>query len=187
MKKELIRVIKGKYYVKNEFKELLNQMGIRIGRGSKSIYLICFNEMALENLEAEFTLPEDLVVVMHRFGREERFVHYTKKVDPEMLIRSGLFAKKEGFLGDGIYAIPEEDFICNGIGEQNVTGILRDHQLKTTGFYLGSSMVIFDYTGAYRIVVRGKNRENLVVLLTKSIQEEHIVSVFDETIEYSMA
>jgi hypothetical protein len=185
--KELLRTIKGQYYIKTEHKERLEELNIRIGRGTKGIYLIFFSIGSLENFNSEFSYPEDFLIVFQEFARQQNFVHFTTTIDPELVIKSGLVAKTNGFLGSGIYAIHEDDFLNNGIGDNNMNYLIRTYQKSKFGHYTGSSMIVFTYTGPIMTVINGVKKENLVRIMTYAIPEEKVVSVFEETITYTVA
>lgn len=185
--KELLRVIGGVYYIQNECRERLQQLNATIGRGSKGIYLIFFSTQDLDLFNQEFQYPDDFLIVIQEFARNQSFVHYTSVTDTELRISSGLTAKSNGFLGKGIYAIHEDDFLKSGIGERNMDRLIRAYQTKKFGMYTGSSMVVFTYTGPIMTVVNGLNKENMVRVMTHAVNEEHVVSVFEETISYTVA
>lgn len=185
--KDLVRVIGGVYYIKNEHRERLYRLNARIDRGAKGVFLTFFSTASLEEFNQEFRYPEDFLVVIQEFARNQNFVHYTSVTDTDLNIRSGLAAKVNGFLGDGIYAIHEDDFLNNGIGERNMDRLIRTYQTTRFGMYTGSSMVVFTYTGPVMTVVNGVHKENMIRVMTNIIPEENVVSVFEETISYTVA
>lgn len=182
MKKQLFKYVNGKYIIDYKYKPLLRERKIHLDKGNRGMFLVFYRRDVLINFLEEFEIIPECVCVLKDLAYRKLFVHYTAKTEPDVVFRGGLVAKKEGFIGKGIYAIPEDDFVEEGIGEQNIRQLLA--KKENSGYYGGNTIVIFEYTGPYYQCVVGQGKENIVNILTTSISDDQVLAIFDEEIKY---
>lgn len=184
MKEEALFQYRGQWFIKKEYRGWFDTNGISVEKNHSGLMLICHSPHQENLLFETFFIPSEVVVARKRFCREELFIHFTEKSDAEEIFRNGILPNKGGFMGPGVYALPEEEFEQDGESMHAVLSAYKKRQIEKYGHYIGSSLIIFKYTGPSFECVSGKGMAGVFGLITSHIAEHRILSVIEEKIEY---
>lgn len=182
---ELCIIEDGTVKLDRQFAGELERLHTEIIVTEKGIQLNLRSKRYMDELLSKFNIHESVLVTLESYKSNVGFLHVSsKEINDNVTITpqevSGL---KNGILGEGVYAIGAAHFdhetpLYNALRNK----VLKDH-LKEGVVHHCIRTSIFTFSGRMKEIIRGRGLEGFFWLDAKTIKQDFIQTIVDETID----
>lgn len=187
MKKEnmIIKNRNNEYVFHPKLLVLLSENNVKSAKlKSGEIFFIVPNKNVFLEVKKNFKIPKDFIFVEKHFANKELFAYSDNMCEKNEKLLGGITAIENAFIGDGIYCVPEQDYLRDRKSLSN----LKSYNFKRTGIKTDKDVtLIFEYTGYYYKTLNTVDYKGICKLLCFHISLDEIKAIIESYVEYLIA
>lgn len=146
-----------------------------------NIFFVVPNKDVFTNFKKQFNIPSSIIIVEKKYANSELFAYRDNLCETNEKLLGGITAIENACLGDGIYCVPEQDYVKNN----KPFTLLKEYNFERTGINTDKDVVlIFEYTGYYYKILNSENLNGICKLLAFHVSLDDIKAMIESTIEY---
>lgn len=147
---------------------------------NNQLFFVMPNIDAFNKFQEQFIIPKSFIFVEKVYSKGELFAYLDNLCERNEKLLGGITAIENGFLGDGIYCVSEEDYL----EDAESVNLLKEYNFDRNGFKTNKDVtLIFEHVGYYYKTIWSEKYTGICKLFSFHVSLEEIKAITESYYE----
>lgn len=147
---------------------------------NNQLFFVMPNIDTFNKFQEQFIIPKSFIFVEKVYSRGELFAYLDNLCERNEKLLGGITASENGFLGDGIYCVSEEDYL----EDAESVKLLKEYNFDRNGFKTNKDVtLIFEHVGYYYKTIWSEKYTGICKLFSFHVSLEEIKAITESYYE----